>query len=286
VYVVDSGRVKESRRDEIRETPALVETWVSQASAKQRRGRAGRLRSGVAYHMYSSHTYQTEMQSYQVPEMLRVGLEDLVLQILILDLGDPHAFLSRAMNPPTARAVRNSLDLLEQLGAVENKWSDELADSNQLSESEKSGECGCEHLSVRTELTALGFHLATLPVEPRIGKMMIYGSLFGCIGPALTMAASMSSRSPFVAPFNQRDASDKAREQFCQKDENSDHLVVVNAFDEWLSIRLKRGDRAAHSFAHKNFLSSFSLAQFQCRQYRARQGSFMCRIVPKHCGSS
>jgi ATP-dependent RNA helicase DHX36 len=236
VYVVDCGRVKENRKDEINETPTLVECWVSRASAKQRRGRAGRVRPGVAYHMYSSHTFEHEMQDYQLPEMLRVGLEDLVLQILILDLGEPSRFLGRALNPPTELSMRNSLKLLEELGAVECNWKDDDDGTLRLEEPKQvanmievdpqAGSC-CD-MQVSSELTALGFHLATLPVDPRVGKMMIYGSLFGCIDPALTIAASMSARSPFVSPFDKRDEADAARKRFAT--DGSDHLATLEAF--------------------------------------------------------
>lgn len=170
VYVVDTGRVKENQRDEIKETPALVETWISHAAAKQRRGRAGRVRPGVCYHLFSSHTHDEVMQSYQLPEMLRVGLEDIALQIMILDLGEPHEFLYKALDPPSLRAVSNALRQLQSLGAVECRWSQSAMDSH-----EPDTDCGC--LSVTTELTALGFHLASLPVEPRVGKMLLYGSM-------------------------------------------------------------------------------------------------------------
>ena len=98
---------------------------MSRASAKQRRGRAGRVRPGVAYHLYSTPTYQHEMAEYQLPEMLRVGLEDLVLQVMLLDLGEPSVFLTKAVDPPSALAIRNSLKLLEGLGAVDCEWDDE-----------------------------------------------------------------------------------------------------------------------------------------------------------------
>jgi HrpA-like RNA helicase len=71
VYVVDTGRVKENQRDEVKETPALVETWVSRAAAKQRRGRAGRVRPGIAYHLFSSHTHDDVLYEYQLPEVSR-----------------------------------------------------------------------------------------------------------------------------------------------------------------------------------------------------------------------
>jgi HrpA-like RNA helicase len=174
VFVVDTGRVKENRQDEVNQMPTLVECWVSRASAKQRRGRAGRVQAGIAYHMYSSHSYENELQEYQLPEMLRVGLEDLVLQVLLLDLGEPSIFLTKAVNPPSALAIRNSLKLLEGLGAVQCDWHDDNSLKKLLptppESSKKSGQeeaLSCETLSVESGLTALGFHLATLPVDPR-----------------------------------------------------------------------------------------------------------------------
>lgn len=166
--MVDTGRVKEIRRDEVNETPTLEECWVSRASAKQRRGRAGRVRPGIAYHLFSTHTHDSDLQEYQLPEMLRVGIEDLVLQILVLDLGEPTSFLKKALDPPTNLALSNSLKMLEQLGAVDCQWRQK---NITFAESKPNHEENEEtSLDVNSELTALGFHLATLPVDPRVGK--------------------------------------------------------------------------------------------------------------------
>jgi len=258
LYVIDSGRVKELRRDELKEAPALVECWVSRASAQQRRGRAGRVRPGHAYHMFSSHTLDS-MDMYQLPEISRVGIEDLVLQVLILDLGEPSVFLARALTPPSAGAMKSSLKLLEELGAIECQWQETIENTDT-----------CVGLSqTSTSLTALGFHLATLPVEPRIGKLMIYGALFGCVEPALTIAAAMSSKNPFLSPFGNREAADEARQKFSVDD--SDHLTILNAFDHWKSLRASKGDRATNSFLRDNFLSRMTLFQMQelRKQYAA-----------------
>ncbi len=162
VFVVDAGRVKENRYDDLNRMPTLMECWVSKASAKQRRGRAGRVKPGYCWHLYSTHTHDNELVDYQLPEMLRVGLEDLVLQILVLDLGEPAVFLTKAVNPPTDLAIKNALQLLESLGAAECDW-----EGNDEMNTESSD------LTVSTSLTALGYHLATLPVHPRVGKMMV-----------------------------------------------------------------------------------------------------------------
>ena len=261
VFVVDAGRVKENRQDEVAQMPTLVECWVSRASAKQRRGRAGRVRPGISYHMYSTQTYNEVLDEYQLPEMLRVGLEDLVLQVLLLDLGEPSVFLTKAVNPPTALAIRNSLTLLEGLGAVECEWEDEGPMFGKEMARNSSAAASCETLVVSSGLTALGFHLATLPVDPRVGKMMIYGALFGCIDPALTIAASMSARNPFMSPFDKRDAADAAKKEFAS--ENSDHLTTLNAFNQWKEIRSTNGDRSAQSFLRDSFLSRLTLFQME-----------------------
>ena len=215
------------------------------------------------------------MQDYQLPEMLRVGIEDIVLQILILDLGEPTTFLSKALNPPSELSMSNSLKLLETLGAVECRWQNSRSDLNQAhSEGEQTNGASCGNLQVTSELTALGFHLATLPVDPRVGKLMIYGSLFGCVNPALTIAASMSARSPFMSPFDKREQADAARKEFATDD--SDHLTVLNAFNQWKDLRKRKGDRAVQTFLRDSFLSRLTL--FQMEDLRKQFSSLLAEI--------
>lgn len=146
VFVIDSGRVKENRYDDLNKMPTLMECWVSKASARQRKGRAGRVKPGYCWHLYSTHTHDNVLDDYQLPEMLRVGLEDLILQILILDLGSPPAFLAKAVNPPTELSVKNALQLLESLGAAEIDWDADSGDET-------------SELVAPASLTALGYHL-------------------------------------------------------------------------------------------------------------------------------
>ena len=152
VFVIDAGRVKENRYDDLNKMPTLTECWASKAATKQRRGRAGRVKPGYCWHLYSTHTHDKVLDDYQLPEINRVGLEDLVLQILVLDLGEPSQFLTKAVDPPSDLSIKNALQLLESLGAAECEWD---------SESESAA------MQVTTSLTALGYHLATLPVHPK-----------------------------------------------------------------------------------------------------------------------
>ena len=228
VYVVDAARVKENRYDADRGLATLEEVFVSRAAARQRRGRAGRVRPGVAFHLVAKAAHDGEFDAYPQPEILRTSLEDLVLQILVLDLGDPKVFLRGAVSPPTAQAVDRALELLSNIDALEPM--------------------GDEGPRVAA-LTALGFHLAALPVEPRVGKLLLVGAMLGACGAALTLAAVMTStRSIFVAPFDMRDQADEARRTLAVA--YSDHLTGVAAFDEW---RKQKKDRREFAWARAHF---------------------------------
>jgi ATP-dependent RNA helicase DHX36 len=169
-HVVDTGRVKEMQYNAEKRMAHLCETWCSQASSKQRRGRAGRTKEGVCYKLFSRQLHEQVMQPYQLPEIKRVPLEDLTLQIM-LNGSQPVGFLRKAMDPPDAEAVRAAIDNLLELGAIA------------ISGSGSADTLQCE-------LTPLGFHLAHIPVEPRIGKMLIFGCIFGVLPPLLTVAAA------------------------------------------------------------------------------------------------
>lgn len=189
-----------------------------------------------------------EFEAYPQPEILRTSLEDLVLQILVLDLGDPRKFLRGAVSPPTARAVDRALELLAQIDALEPIEADGAAPRV-------------------AALTALGFHLAALPVEPRVGKLLLVGAMLGATGAALTLAAVMTSpRSIFVAPFDMRDQADETRRHLAVA--YSDHLTGVAAFDEW---RKQKKTRNEFRWARANFCGGQTLKAIdQARDQFAR----------------
>lgn len=158
----------------------LCETWCSQASAKQRRGRAGRTREGVCYKLFSRQLHEDVMAPYQLPEIKRVPLEDLILQIL-LSGSQPAAFLMKALDPPAPEAVRSAVHNLHELGAIVTT----MTTAPEIGRGARSPET-----AMQCELTPLGFHLAHIPVEPRVGKMLIFGCIFGVLPPLLTIAAA------------------------------------------------------------------------------------------------
>jgi ATP-dependent RNA helicase DHX36 len=226
VYVIDSGRVKENRFDEKTQLSILEETWISKANAQQRKGRAGRVTSGICYNLASSVTFDS-FSDYTEPEMLRLSLEDIILQVLALDLGDPYDFLASAISPPERKSIKNSLLYLDNLNAVN-------IEENARKPQSIGG--GSNDTSYNSVITPLGYHLASLPLSPRIGKLIIYGLVLGCINPILSIAAIVSSKSPFIMPFepSEREQADQAKERFLEG--NSDLLTMLNAYKDWKKV--------------------------------------------------
>uniref|UniRef100_A0A8C3Y1X8 ATP-dependent RNA helicase DHX29 n=1 Tax=Catharus ustulatus TaxID=91951 RepID=A0A8C3Y1X8_CATUS len=229
VFVIDTGRTKENRYHESSQMSSLEETFVSKASALQRQGRAGRVRDGFCFRMYTRDRFESFME-YSVPEILRVPLEELCLHIMKCNLGSPEDFLSKALDPPQQQVIGNAMNLLRKIGAC------------QLNE---------------PKLTPLGQHLAALPVNVKIGKMLIFGAIFGCLDPVATLAAVMTEKSPFTTPIGRKDEADLAKSSLAMA--VSDHITIYNAYLGWKRARQEGGYRAEMTYCRRNFLNRTSL---------------------------
>ncbi|NWW10729.1 DHX36 helicase, partial [Oreocharis arfaki] len=228
VFVIDGGKIKETHFDTQNNISTMSAEWVSKANAKQRKGRAGRVQPGHCYHLYNG-LRASLLDDYQLPEILRTPLEELCLQIKILKLGGIAYFLSKLMDPPSQDAVMLAINHLMELNALDRQ----------------------------EELTPLGVHLARLPVEPHIGKMILFGALFCCLDPVLTIAASLSFKDPFVIPLGKEKVAD-ARRRELSNNSKSDHLTVVNAFTGWEEAR-RCGFRTEKDYCWEYFLSSSTM---------------------------
>ena len=229
VHVVDAGKSKEKTYDALNNMACLTPSWTSKASAHQRRGRAGRTRPGVCYRVYT-RAQHAAMADHAAPELLRTPLEELCLTIKSLGLGSAAAFVAKALEPPEERSVRNALALLTDIGALD-------ADER---------------------LTPLGEHLAALPVDPRVGKMLVVAAALGCLSPALTIAAGMAYKDPFVLPLEKKHQADAARRALAA-DTRSDHVALVRAFEGWKRARREGGHGRGREFCRVNFLAHNTL---------------------------
>ncbi|XP_072310828.1 ATP-dependent RNA helicase DHX29 [Eucyclogobius newberryi] len=228
VFVIDTGKTKENKYHESSQMSSLVETFVSKASALQRQGRAGRVRNGFCFRLYPKYRFQSFMD-YSIPEILRVPLEELCLHIMKCQYGAPEDFLGRALDPPLPQSVNNAVNLLRKIGAC-------LPNSHVL--------------------TPLGHHLASLPVNVKIGKMLIYGAILGCLEPIATIAAAITEKSPFSTPINRKEEANLAKAALSLA--NSDHLTLYNAYLGWKNSQIE-GYKAEISYCIKHFLNRTAL---------------------------
>ncbi|OEL21874.1 DExH-box ATP-dependent RNA helicase DExH6 [Dichanthelium oligosanthes] len=173
VFVIDSGRMKEKSYDPYNNVSTLYASWVSKASARQREGRAGRCQPGICYHLYSRFR-AASLPDYHIPEIKRMPIEELCLQVKLLD---PNCriedFLRKTLDPPIPETLRNAITVLQDLGA----------------------------LTQDEQLTELGEKLGSLPVHPSTTKMLLFAILMNCLDPALTLACAADYRDPFLLPM-------------------------------------------------------------------------------------
>ncbi|KAL1954208.1 hypothetical protein VTO42DRAFT_1526 [Malbranchea cinnamomea] len=226
--VIDTGKEKVMRFDEKRQISRLVESFISRANAKQRRGRAGRVQSGICFHLFTRYRHDKIIPDQQTPEMLRLSLQDLILRVKICKMGDIEGTLSEALDPPSAKNIRRAIEALKEVKAL------------------TEGEA----------LTPLGRQLARLPLDVFLGKLILYGTVFKCLDAAVSIAAILSCKSPFVTSVGSNAHNNSARHSFNRGD--SDLLTLYNAYTSWKKIRSTPGMNE-FTFCRKNSLSPQAL---------------------------
>lgn len=230
--VIDTCREKQSSYDPSNRMPLLVEKFTAKANAKQRRGRAGRVRSGTCYKLISKKTYES-LPEHGEPEIRRCALDQTLLSLMFIGVEHGNGnFLRTLLDPPSKTSIDAAIFSLQRLGAV------------------TSGEGN-------RSLTPLGLHLAGIPAPPTVGKMLIMGSILGCRSAGLAMAAGMSvGRSPFLRIDNQTKSEEEEsmedmkrrivleeRDALFKSVGNSDHAMLAAAFLTWDSIQTGASDR-------------------------------------------
>lgn len=224
-YVIDPGTARISRYSLRTKVQRLPIEAISQASANQRSGRCGRLSAGVCIRLYSEQDYLARPE-FTDPEILRTHLASVILQMSALGLGDVAAF--PFVDPPDRRNISDGVQLLHELGALNPDEPD-----------------------LRKRLTPLGRSLAQLPVDPRLGRMVLEAQRNGCLHEVMVIAAALSIQDPRERPEDKQQAAAEQHARFVDK--NSDFISYLNLWEylqeqqkESSSSRFRRMCRAEY----------------------------------------
>ncbi|MGW1179636.1 ATP-dependent RNA helicase HrpA [Streptomyces drozdowiczii] len=216
-YVIDPGTARISRYSHRTKVQRLPIERISQASANQRKGRCGRTSDGICIRLYSEDDFLTRPE-FTDAEILRTNLASVILQMTAAGLGDIEKF--PFIDPPDHRNIRDGVQLLQELGALDAAEKDP-----------------------KKRLTPLGRKLSQLPVDPRLARMVVEADRNGCVREVMVIAAALSIQDPRERPSDKQTQADQQHARF--KDETSDFLAFLNL---WRYIREQQKERGSSSF--------------------------------------
>ncbi|MFC8831588.1 ATP-dependent RNA helicase HrpA [Streptomyces griseoincarnatus] len=216
-YVIDPGFARISRYSHRTKVQRLPIEPVSQASANQRKGRCGRTSDGICIRLYSEDDFLSRPE-FTDAEILRTNLASVILQMTAAGLGEIEKF--PFIDPPDHRNIRDGVQLLQELGALDPTQKDP-----------------------RKRLTQTGRKLAQLPVDPRLARMVLEADRNGCVREVMVIAAALSIQDPRERPADKQTQADQQHARF--RDETSDFLAFLNL---WRYVREQQKERGSSSF--------------------------------------
>ena len=228
-YVIDPGTARISRYSHRTKVQRLPIEPISQASANQRKGRSGRTADGICIRLYSEADFESRPE-YTDPEILRTNLASVILQMAAIGLGDVPKF--PFIDPPDARNIADGLTLLAELNAF------------------KDG-----------RITGLGRKLARLPVDPRIGRMILEADRNGCVREVLIIAAALSIQDPRERPVDAQQSADDKHRRFADPD--SDFTAYLNLWDYLAERQRELSSSAFRRLCRAEYLNYLRIREWQ-----------------------
>ena len=230
-YVIDTGLARIKRYSYRNKVEQLQVEKISQAAARQRAGRCGRVAAGVCVRLYDEADFNAR-PPFTDPEILRASLAGVILRMKSLRLTDVESF--PFIEPPPSKAINDGYALLQELGALDEE----------------------------KRLTRVGDALAKLPLDPRIGRMLVAARDFACLKEVLIIAAALSVQDPRERPQDRQQAADEKHRLWA--DEKSEFLAWVKLWN-WFqtAIEGKKSNKSLVDTVHAHFLSYLRLREWR-----------------------
>lgn len=230
-YVIDAGLARINRYSPRAKVEQLQIEKISQAAAKQRAGRCGRVSNGICVRLYSEQDFNSRAE-FTDPEIIRSSLASVILRMAALHLGDVEAF--PFIEAPSGRLIADGYAQLQELGAVDAK----------------------------RRITDIGLQLAKLPLDPRVGRMILAAKKEGCLQEVLIIASVLSMQDPRERPMDKREAANNAHAKF--DGEGSDFMSYLKVWD-WYehAFKNKQSNKDLLNQCHANFLSFLRLKEWR-----------------------
>lgn len=199
-YVIDSGLARIGTYHPRSRTMRLPIDRISQASCNQRAGRSGRIGPGVCIRLFSEDDYLSR-EPFSVPEIQRSNLAEVILQMVVLNLGDPHHF--PFLDPPRKASIHEGFRTLQELGAIDGK----------------------------NRITSYGKIMSSMPIDPVISRIILEANKYGCLTEIIIIAAALAIQDPKIRPAEKTQEADAAHRRFA--DQNSDFVALLKIWKEY-----------------------------------------------------
>ncbi|MFC9332369.1 ATP-dependent RNA helicase HrpA [Arthrobacter sp. NPDC057009] len=244
-YVIDTGTARISRYSHRTKVQRLPIERVSQASANQRSGRCGRVSDGIAIRLYSEEDFESR-PLYTDPEILRTNLAAVILQMTAMGVARGPKDIENFpfVEPPDSRAINDGVTLLRELGALSAPQAAGGVSQAGSSAPQTAGAAGKRNgRNGGSGLTAVGQKLAQLPVDPRLGRMIVEAGKRGCVREVMVLAAALTIQDPRERPTDKQQLAAEKHARF--RDENSDFTGYLNL---WNYIHEKQQELSSTQF--------------------------------------